>query len=173
MSAVIIDFSAVTDFTDTVICHGVSHISPNNGDILTTALAVEGGLSAHMHTSWLSPYKEHRLSVTGETGSLVFDDTKPWSEKLTLYQDSITQAGDLFMIERASPLHVTLPESEPLKDEVRSFIRLCDEGVLPPTHIDEALGVQRLRRDAKSITVKQNMIPFIDHCPAGAHTRRY
>lgn len=125
-----------------VICHGVSHISPNNVDILTTALSFEGGLSAHMHTSWLSPYKEHRLSVTGETGSLVFDDTKPWSEKLTLYQDSITQAGDLFMIERASPLHVTLPESEPLKDEVRSFIRLCDEGVLPPTHIDEALGVQ-------------------------------
>ena len=127
-----------------VICHGVSHISENVVDILSTALGFANGLSAHMQTSWLSPYKEHRLTVTGENGSIVFDDTKPWTEKLTLYQDQITQTGDLFLIERASPLALSVPESEPLRDEVAAFIRLCDEGVVPPTNVHEALNVQKV-----------------------------
>jgi len=136
---------ALTDgLPDSVICHGVSHISENVVDILSTALGFANGVSAHMQTSWLSPYKEHRLTVTGENGSLVFDDTKPWTEKLVLYQDQITQTGDLFLIERASPLALSVPESEPLKDEVSAFIRLCDEGLLPPTNVHEALNVQKV-----------------------------
>ena len=133
-----------------VICHGVSHITKNVVDILSTGLSFPGGISAHMNTSWLSPYKEHRLTVTGETGSIVFDDTKPWSEKLTLYQDEITQSGSLFLIERASPLLLSVPESEPLKDEMRAFISLCDEGVLPPTSSHEALGVQKVLEEMQT-----------------------
>ena len=136
---------ALTDgLPDSVICHGVSHISENVVDILSTALGFANGVSAHMQTSWLSPYKEHRLTVTGENGSLVFDDTKPWTEKLVLYQDQITQTGDLFLIERASPLALSVPETEPLRDEVSAFIRLCDEGLLPPTNVHEALNVQKV-----------------------------
>ena len=142
------DLSLILALTDglpeSVICHGVSHISENVVDILSTALGFANGVSAHMQTSWLSPYKEHRLTVTGENGSLVFDDTKPWTEKLVLYQDQITQTGDLFLIERASPLALSVPESEPLKDEVSAFIRLCDEGLLPPTNVHEALNVQKV-----------------------------
>lgn len=142
------DLSLILALTDglpeRVICHGVSHISENVVDILSTALGFANGVSAHMQTSWLSPYKEHRLTVTGENGSLVFDDTKPWTEKLVLYQDQITQTGDLFLIERASPLALSVPESEPLRDEVSAFIRLCDEGLLPPTNVHEALNVQKV-----------------------------
>lgn len=126
----------------TVICHGVSHITKGVVDILSTGLGFTGGLSANMQTSWISPYKEHRLTVTGETGSLVFDDTKPHNEKLTLYQDSITQSDTLFTIERASPLALPVPETEPLKNEVSAFIALCDDGVIPPTNSQEALQVQ-------------------------------
>ena len=142
------DLSLILALTESlpnsVICHGVSHISENVVDILSTALGFANGVSAHMQTSWLSPYKEHRLTVTGENGSLVFDDTKPWTEKLVLYQDQITQTGDLFLIERASPLALSVPESEPLRDEVSAFIRLCDEGLLPPTNVHEALNVQKV-----------------------------
>ena len=133
-----------------VLCHGVSHISDNVVDILSTALGFENGVSAQMQTSWLSPYKEHRLTVTGENGSLIFDDTKPWTEKLILYQDHITQTGELFLIERASPLALSVPESEPLKDEVSAFLQLCDEGVLPPTNVHEALNVQRVLEEMQT-----------------------
>ena len=127
-----------------VMCHGVSHITKGVVDILSTGLWFDNGMSANMQTSWISPYKEHRLTVTGETGSLVFDDTKPWNEKLTLYQDSITQAGELFMIERASPLALPVPESEPLRDEMQAFIALCDDGIVPPTNADEGIEVQQV-----------------------------
>ena len=139
-----------------VICHGVSHITKGVVDILSTGLGFIGGLSANMQTSWISPYKEHRLTVTGETGSLVFDDTKPHNEKLTLYQDSITQSGTLFTIERASPLALPVPESEPLKNEVNAFIALCDEGVIPPTNSQEALQVQRVLEEMQQKLVDVN-----------------
>ena len=135
---------------DKVICHGVSHITKGVVDILSTGLGFPDGLSANMQTSWISPYKEHRLTVTGETGSLVFDDTKPWQEKLTLYQDQITQADSLFVIERASPLPLPVPESEPLLDEMSAFISLCDEGVIPPTDSAEGLAVQHVLEQMQS-----------------------
>ena len=139
-----------------VLCHGVSHITPHVVDILSTSLSFKDGVSAAMQTSWMSPYKEHRLTVTGETGSLVFDDTKPWNEKLTLYQDSITQSGTLFVIERASPLALPIPESEPLKDEVQAFINLCDEGTIPPTNAAEGVLVQRVLEDMQRQLVDLN-----------------
>lgn len=133
-----------------VICHGVSHITPGVVDILSTGLGFENGISAHMQTSWLSPYKEHRLTVTGETGSLVFDDTKPWQEKLTLFQDEITQSGTLFLIERASPLTLPISESEPLRDEMQAFINLIDHDVTPPTHAQEGVCVQQVLEEMQS-----------------------
>ena len=144
------------DMPQTVLCHGVSHISPNVVDILSTGLGFAGGLSAAMQTSWLSPYKEHRLTVTGETGSLVFDDTKPWNEKLVLCQDNITQSGDIFVIERASPLALPVPESEPLKDEMRAFIALCDEGITPPTDSTEGVRVQQVLEEMQKQLVDFN-----------------
>ena len=144
------------DLPKTVICHGVSHVTSGVVDILSTGLGFADGLSANMQTSWISPYKEHRLTVTGETGSLVFDDTKPWNEKLTLYQDSITQSGALFVIERASPLALPVPESEPLKDEISAFIDLCDNAIIPPTNSDEALRVQEVLEEMQKQVVDFN-----------------
>ena len=133
-----------------IICHGVSHITKGVVDILSTGLGFASGLSAHMQTSWLSPYKEHRLTVTGETGSLVFDDTKPWQEKLTLFQDEITQSGTLFLIERASPLTLPIAESEPLRDEMQAFIDLIDHDITPPTHAHEGVCVQQVLEEMQS-----------------------
>ena len=127
-----------------VRAHGVSHITPGVVDILSTGLSFEGGVSAMMQTSWISPYKEHRLTVTGSSGALVFDDTKPWPEKLTLYQDNIQQSGALFMIERASPIALPVAESEPLKEEVAAFVEVCQTGSPAKTDIEEALLVQQV-----------------------------
>ena len=142
------DLSLVLSLTgsqpETVHCTGVSHITPGVVDILTTSLSFAGNISAMLQTSWMSPYKEHRLTITGTKGSLVFDDTKAWPEKLTLYQDNIQQAGDLFVIERASPIHLPVPESEPLKAEIQAFCDVCATGEAAVTHIGEAMNVQKV-----------------------------
>jgi UDP-2-acetamido-3-amino-2,3-dideoxy-glucuronate N-acetyltransferase len=126
-----------------VSCAGASHVTPGIVDTLATTLGFAGGISATMQTSWMSPYKEHRFTVSGTAGSLVFDDTKPWPEKLVLFQDHIRPDNESFIIERASPVALPVAEAEPLKDEMRAFVDICLTGKPVPSNIDEALAVQR------------------------------
>ena len=111
-------------------------------DYLSSFFGFENGLSAGMQTSWLSPFKEHKLVVSGTVGSMVFDDTKPWPEKLTLFHDKISMNGEKFIINRATPVTLPVAEAEPLKDEMRAFITCCQTGVPAESDITEALNVQ-------------------------------
>lgn len=129
---------------ESVRCHGAAHITPGVADMLATGLGFANGITAGMNTSWLSPIKEHRLTVTGQSGSLVFDDTKPWSEKLTLFSDHIAQSGSLFVVERASPNYLPVTEDEPLKQEVRAFAQTCQTGMPALTNGAEGVAVQQV-----------------------------
>ena len=135
----------VGDLPAKVHCVGASHMTPGVVDFLTSFLDFDGGVSAGMQTSWLSPFKEHRLTVTGSAGALVFDDTKPWPEKLTLFQDRMKLNGEHFLIDRASPINLPLTEAEPLKAEMQAFILSCDNNSPTPTDINEAIAVQQVK----------------------------
>ena len=143
----------VGDLPTKIHCIGASHMTPGVVDFLTSFLGFDGGVSAGMQTSWLSPFKEHRLTVTGSAGALVFDDTKPWPEKLTLFHDEMYLKGEHFLINRASPIALPLVEAEPLKAEMRAFIQSCDSDSPTPTDINEALAVQQVLE-----TLKNNLI---------------
>jgi UDP-2-acetamido-3-amino-2,3-dideoxy-glucuronate N-acetyltransferase len=136
-----------------VSCAGASQVTRGVVDTLSTVLGFENGISATMQTSWMSPYKEHRLTVSGTAGSIVFDDTKPWPEKLVLFQDNIRPDGGNFIIERASPVALPVAEAEPLKDEMRVFVESCTSGTSTPSNIDEALAVQRTLETMQSVLV--------------------
>lgn len=127
-----------------VSCQGASHITPGTPDIVSAWLGFSGARSAQLSTSWMTPYKEHRLTVTGNRGSIVFDDTRPWAEKLTLYRDDISPDGANFAIARAAAVHLPVAESEPLKQEMRAFLSCCETNEAPPTGIEDALAVQRV-----------------------------
>ena len=142
-----------------ILCAGASHMTPNIVDFLTSFMGFENGVSAGMQTSWLSPFKEHRLTVTGTAGSLVFDDTKPWPEKLTLFQDQMRLNGEHFVIDRASPIALPVPEAEPLKDEMRAFIHTCETGKPAPTDIAEAIMVQKVLETMQSHLIDTSAAP--------------
>ena len=134
----------VGDAPNKVHCSGASHVTPSVVDFLSTSLGFKSGISASMQTSWLNPFKEHRLTVIGTTGSLVFDDTKPWSEKLILYQDSMQLNGEHFLISREDPILLPVAKTEPLKDEMCAFLQSCDNNSPAPTDINEAIKVQKV-----------------------------
>ena len=140
------DLSLILALTDQipnkVFCSGASHMTPGLVDFLSCSLGFDHGVSAGIQTSWLCPYKEHRLTITGDDGALVFDDTKPWSKKLTLYKDIMTLNGEHFIIDRSKPVNINVVETEPLKDEMRIFIETCKTNSPAPTDIIEALKVQ-------------------------------
>ncbi|MCH1483298.1 MAG: Gfo/Idh/MocA family oxidoreductase [Alphaproteobacteria bacterium] len=127
-----------------VSCAGASHITPGIVDHVSAMFAFSDERTAAMNISWISPYKEHRLTVIGSSGSIVFDDSRPWAEKLTLFRDDIQPQGDGFAISRSEPVFLPVDESEPLKQEVASFIDCCNTGKVPPTDLTEALAVQRV-----------------------------
>ena len=85
---------------------------------------------------------------------MVFDDTKPWPEKLTLFQDQMQLNGEYFLTDRASPINLPLTEAEPLKAEMRAFIQSCEDNGPTPTDINEAVAVQH----EHSATLKNNLI---------------
>ncbi len=142
------DLSLILAITGTmpqqVSCFAASHITQGVADWLAAGLGFADGVTAALQTSWMSPYKEHRLTVTGSAGALVFDDTKPWPEKLILYHDTIRQAGDLFDIERAEPVCLPVAEAEPLRAEISCFATVCASGQPAPTGAEDALQVQEV-----------------------------
>ena len=150
---------ALTGLEPTKIsCAGASHVTRGVVDTLATVLGFTGGISAIMQTCWISPYKEHRLTVSGTVGSIVFDDTKAWPEKLVLFQDHIHPDDESFIIERASPVALPVAESEPLKEEMRTFINSCLTGKPVPSNIDEALAVQRTLETMQATLLDMSII---------------
>jgi predicted dehydrogenase len=103
-----------------------------------------GGLHAHVAASWLSPFKEQKLVVVGETGALVFDDVRPWPEKLMRRDQAVrlTDAGPVAA--GGEPRFVDLLAEPPLTREIRHFVECCQTRDAPLTGIDEGIRVQRV-----------------------------
>ena len=147
------DVSMILALADTaptsVQATGRSFVTPGvadevHADLGFAGLGASGGLHAHIAASWLSPFKEQKLVVVGETGALVFDDVRPWPEKLMRRDQavSLTAAGPVAA--GGEPRFVDLLAEPPLTREVRHFVECCQTRVAPFTGIDEGLRVQRV-----------------------------
>src|SRR3546814_6469786 len=66
---------------------GATYLSLQIHDIATAHLSFQNGVEAHIHVSWLHPFKQPMLVVIGDKGMAVFDDCLPWDKKLSLYRD--------------------------------------------------------------------------------------
>ena len=96
-----------------------------------------------MVASWVYPFKEQKLVVIGTRGSLVFDDTKEWGEKLRLQ----LLRQDLFPKIEYENLECTVERQEPLKMECLHFLDCCQKRSRPLTDGREALTCLKLLRD--------------------------
>ncbi|MDP3458105.1 MAG: Gfo/Idh/MocA family oxidoreductase [Hyphomonas sp.] len=126
----------------TVTGGGSSWITPGLEDEYRLDMTFSGGRRAHVFTSWLHPFKEHRLVVAGETGMIVFEDSAAKTEdKLKLYGHSVVWKGNIPEAVKAEPESVDFPADEPLKLECRHFIDCCAGKLTPRTDGREAMRV--------------------------------
>jgi UDP-2-acetamido-3-amino-2,3-dideoxy-glucuronate N-acetyltransferase len=146
-----------------VRCTGGSYLSNGVADSTLTVLRFPGGVLAHVYVSWLNPFKEQKLTVVGTDGMAVFDDTRPWKEKLTLYRKYLSWgSGNEPVPVKATVEALELPESEPLRTECAHFLEVCRERKAPRTDGKEGLRVlgvlqmaqQSLDKDGEAITPK-------------------
>lgn len=113
-------------------------------DVTTTHLAFAGGERAHVHVSWLHPYKEQKLVVIGDLGMAVFDDGEPWEKKLLLYPHRIEWRETMPVPHRADAEPVALDAGEPLRLECQHFLDCIATGGRPRTDGGEGVRVLRV-----------------------------
>ena len=118
-----------------------SILQPNIADIATIHMEFKSGLKAHVSASWLHPFKEQKLVVIGDRGMAVFDDIKPWAEKLALYSHVVESSGGLPTLEKAEVKYLEVSQSEPLRNECQHFVDVVSGNIMPLTNGEEGLGV--------------------------------
>jgi predicted dehydrogenase len=131
-----------------IYTHGAMLVSDNKFDTAHLHLEFGNGLKAHVFTSWLSPHKEQKLVAIGETGSLTFDDTVAWVDKLTLTKHSMVDGPAL----QKGPIETIETEwAEPLKKECLHFLQSVESKIQPISNADEALRVLSALRRAEQV----------------------
>jgi UDP-2-acetamido-3-amino-2,3-dideoxy-glucuronate N-acetyltransferase len=111
---------------ESVRCVGAAYLSSNVADSTLTIMRFAGNVMAQIHVSWLNPFKEQKLTVVGTDGMAVFDDTKPWPEKLLLYRNYLSWANGIEPTPLSpEPEAVRVPETEPLAAECEHFLQAC------------------------------------------------
>ena len=63
-----------------VRCMGASYINSGVADVTLLSMRFPGEICAHVHVSWINPFKEQKLTVVGSHAMAVFDDTLPWGK---------------------------------------------------------------------------------------------
>jgi UDP-2-acetamido-3-amino-2,3-dideoxy-glucuronate N-acetyltransferase len=133
-----------------VRCIGEAYLNQGVADVTLTTLRFPGGVNAHVHVSWINPFKEQKLTVVGSHAMLVFDDTLPWKEKLVLYrQPLVWSGGQVPEAKKSSGELVDVPEEEPLRLECAHFIECCDQRKAPITDGREGLRVLQVLNAAQ------------------------
>lgn len=120
---------------------GGNYLHPDIADVTTTHLTFPSGPQAHVFVSWLHPFKEQRLVVVGSDAMAVFDDTKPWAEKLVVFDHEVNWVDDVPTAHRAEPRSVAVAEDEPLRVECQHFLDCVSTRSTPRTDGEEGLRV--------------------------------
>lgn len=103
-----------------VVACGGSYIQPNIADVTVSHLLFDNGVRAHIHVSWLHPFKEQRLVVLGQRRMASFDDV---SKKLVLYDQRVELKEGQPVPIRGNGEEVAFAEDEPLRLECEAFLR--------------------------------------------------
>ena len=123
-----------------VAAYGGSYVQPNIADVTVTQLLFDSGVRAHIHVSWLHPFKEQRLVVVGSRQMASFDDV---TKRLVLYDQRVElQEGEPVPIQGHGE-EVPFASDEPLRLECQAFLEALATRRPPVT--DGASGLRVLK----------------------------
>ncbi|OAN55158.1 oxidoreductase [Magnetospirillum moscoviense] len=123
---------------------GHSYLHRTIADVTTTHLTFKSGQAAHIFVSWLNPFKEQRLVVVGDQGMAVFEDTRPWPEKLKLFPHKVEWHNGVPEASKAESIDIPVEPGEPLTLECTHFLDCAATGARPRTDGAEGLRVLRV-----------------------------
>lgn len=143
-----------------VEAQGVSFVTAGIADCVTLQMKFPSGFHVSIEVSWASARKEQRLVVTGEKGSIVFDDTETeWSKKLQVHPVEWDRSGLEPKPLSGTVQYIVTEESEPLLEECKHFAHCVKTGQSPLTDGKEGLSVLNVLVQAEK-ALQNNMGSF-------------
>jgi UDP-2-acetamido-3-amino-2,3-dideoxy-glucuronate N-acetyltransferase len=141
------DFSMIVrllgEMPESVQASGKAAVTPGITDAAVATLSFPGGARAHVFVSWLHPFKERRLVVTGTKGMAVFDDMAK-DGKLTFYASRVEWVSGRPVAAECEPQLVPHGSEEPLRTECDHFLTCIRTGAQPLTDGDNGLRITRI-----------------------------
>jgi predicted dehydrogenase len=129
-----------------VIACGGSYVQPNIADVTVTNLLFDNGVRAHIHVSWLHPFKEQRLVVIGSKKMASFDDV---AKKLVLYDQRVdVREGEPVPV-KGEGEEVAFSADEPLRLECQAFLQAMATRQPPITDGESGLRVLKVLQAAQ------------------------
>lgn len=111
----------------------------------------DGGPSAHVHVSRHWPAAERRFVVTGETGSLVWDDLADAPSKVVLVGHAAERPADGdWQWSTKEPEPIPVGDAMPLTEELSHFLDCARSGRTPLTPGTQGLEVVRILEKASA-----------------------
>ena len=128
---------------------GATFLQPGIHDVTLTVLAYPNNIQAHIHVSWLHPFKEHRLVVIGDKSMLVFEDSRK-ENKLILYPKGIDWVKGEPRKRDEDFQVVDYKTDQPLKLEQQHFADCVNSGKKPLTDGKNGIKVLEILEIAQS-----------------------
>jgi len=141
-----------------VAAYGGSYVQPNIADVTVTHLLFDNGVRAHIHVSWLHPFKEQRLVVVGSRQMASFDDV---AKRLVLYDQRVElQEGEPVPVQGPGD-EVPFASDEPLRLECQAFLEALATRCPPVTDGRSGLRVlQVLQAAQRSLVMNGELVPL-------------
>ena len=121
-----------------VVACGGSYLHPDIADVTVTHLQFRDGVRAHIHVSWLHPFKEQRLVLIGSRKMATFDDV---AKSLILYDQRVEIGEDGPVPVSGGGEILSFREDEPLRVECDAFLQAVETREPPLTDGHSGLRV--------------------------------
>jgi predicted dehydrogenase len=117
-------------------------------------------MTAEINLSRINPYKEQKISVIGEFGAAIFDDTKEWTQKVTVHKGKVEEL-DQDHVKTIPDLEgeaSILKSEQPLKLELEHFVHCITTNSKTETPADEAIEIMKILMAAEESIEKKKII---------------
>tara|TARA_Y100000591_G_scaffold325277_1_gene345994 strand:+ start:1433 stop:2395 length:963 start_codon:yes stop_codon:yes gene_type:complete len=123
--------------------NGKAMLQNNIHDSVVAYFEYENGIHSHIFSSWLHPFKEHKMVFIGEEGMISFHDSDdPKTLKLYLKKMDL-QNNKIEKIEKIEK-NISFLNDQPLKRELEYFVDCINKKEINVSNIDQAIEVTKI-----------------------------
>jgi UDP-2-acetamido-3-amino-2,3-dideoxy-glucuronate N-acetyltransferase len=142
---------------NSVICHGSNNNLTEGIEDIVNCVLKYSDKYINININWLSPNKEQRMTIIGETGIIVFDDTLKENKLkyIPKYFEKNNNSKNIIPIKGNEEYPDMKLEQSPLYKECMHFKNSCENKSEPITTGEEGLRVLKVL-DGLSKSLKEN-----------------